>query len=149
MLKRERLRRLVSEVLQHLARHYQERGEYECALQYAWRQVDLDPWREKAHQQVMRLLAQNGQRGAALAQFAACQRLLRDKLGVEPAAETLQLYTQIRDGNLRVTEYPPVRPPEFLAPVTSLTFRSRTCGTDWTRLLWWAANQRSPAWARP
>ena len=122
LLKREMLRRLVIEVLRRLSRHYQERGEYECALQYAWRQVDLDPWREKAHQQVMRLLAQNGQRGAALAQFAACQRLLGDKLGVEPAAVTVQLYGQIRDGAILVAESPPVRPPEFVALQTPPPF---------------------------
>jgi hypothetical protein len=45
----------------------------------------------------MRLLALNGQRGAALAQYEACRRALADQLDVEPAAETIRLYEQIRD----------------------------------------------------
>jgi len=46
----------------------------------------------------MLLLAQSGQRGAALAQYEACQRALETELGVAPSAETVTLYEQIAAG---------------------------------------------------
>jgi DNA-binding SARP family transcriptional activator len=101
LLNRERLHRLAIEALQRLAGCLEGRGTYEHALQYAWRGVELDPWREEAHQQLMRLLALSGQRGAALTQYETCRRLLAEELGVEPGEETTRLYEQIRDGTLR------------------------------------------------
>jgi DNA-binding SARP family transcriptional activator/predicted ATPase len=100
LLNRERFHRLVIVALHRLARCYEQRGEYDSALRHAWRQVELEPWQEEGHQQVMRLLALSGQRGAALAQYETCRRLLAEELGVEPAEETTRLYEQIRDGLL-------------------------------------------------
>jgi WD40 repeat protein/DNA-binding SARP family transcriptional activator len=111
LLNREQLHRLMMEALHRLADGYERRGEYERALQHTWRQVDLDPWREKAHRQLMRLLALNGQRGVALTQYETCRRLLAEELGVEPAEETTRLYEQIRDGKLQVPLPSPARPP--------------------------------------
>ncbi|MDY7078735.1 MAG: tetratricopeptide repeat protein [Chloroflexota bacterium] len=108
LLKREWLRREMVEALPHLAHYYERRGEYERARQYAWRQVELEPWHEEAHRHLMRLLALDGQRGAALAQYEACRRTLAEELGVEPTAETTALYEQIRtrdQGSVGVREY--------------------------------------------
>jgi DNA-binding SARP family transcriptional activator len=85
---REQYRRQAMEALQRVAAGYGERGEQERALEYAWRQTELDPWREEAHRQVMRLLAQSGRRSEALAQYRTCCRLLAEELGVEPSRET-------------------------------------------------------------
>jgi adenylate cyclase len=121
LLTRERLHRLATDALHRLALHYLVQAEYELALQYAWRQVELDPWREAAHRQVMTLLALSGRRGAALAQFETCRRVLAQELDVEPATETTLLYEQIRDGTLEPpppSPAPPLdleaRPPAFL-----------------------------------
>jgi DNA-binding SARP family transcriptional activator/predicted ATPase len=115
LLNRERLRRLVMGAFHRLAECHEQYGEYEHALQHTWRQVELDPWRENAHRQLMRLLALSGQRGAALAQYETCRRLLAEELGVEPAAETTRLYEQIRDGKLKAPELFPVPPPDLTA----------------------------------
>ena len=48
----------------------------------------------------MRVLTLDGQRSAALHQYATCRDLLRDELGVEPAEETLALYEIIRGRDL-------------------------------------------------
>ncbi|MDY7077293.1 MAG: BTAD domain-containing putative transcriptional regulator [Chloroflexota bacterium] len=104
LIVRERLQRQVLAALHQLARYYEQRGEYEQAQSYAWRQVELEPWQEEAHQQLIRALALGGQRSAALSQYEACCRLLAKELGVEPAEETTRLYEQIRDGKL---EHPP------------------------------------------
>ena len=98
---RERLARQMSSALHQLAAGYEQRGEYEPAQSFARQQIELEPWDETAHQQLMRALSLNGQRSAALAQYEACRRLLAEELGVEPAAETTRLYVQIRDGKLR------------------------------------------------
>ncbi len=102
---RERLHRLALEALQRLAATDERQGEYERGLGYAWRQVELDPWREDAQRQLMRLLAFSGRRSEALAQYEACRHALAEELGVEPEAETVALYESIRQGTL---ELPPV-----------------------------------------
>jgi DNA-binding SARP family transcriptional activator/predicted ATPase/Flp pilus assembly protein TadD len=117
LLTREQLQRLAVEALHRLASELEKAGEYERALPAAYRQVELDPWREKAHRQVMRLLALSGQRGAALAQYETCRQLLAQGLGVEPATQTTMLYDQIREGTLQAPIPPPSlrpRPPHNL-----------------------------------
>jgi predicted ATPase/DNA-binding SARP family transcriptional activator len=96
LLRREWLRRQTVEALSHLASYYERRGDYERARHFAWRQVALEPWREEAHRQLMQLLALDGQRSAALAQYKACRRALAEELGVEPADETVALYERIQ-----------------------------------------------------
>jgi predicted ATPase len=104
VLQREQLHQRALEALSLLAAYHERLGADEPARQYAQRQIELDPWREEAHRQLMRLLARAGQRSAALAQFEACRRVLADALGVQPTAETQALYEQIRAG----TAMPPV-----------------------------------------
>lgn len=100
MLKREQFKRQLLAALRRLATAHEGRGEYGRALPYAYRQIELEPWQEQAHRQLMRLLALNGQRGVALAQYETCRRSLAEELGVEPAQETTRLYEQIRNGTL-------------------------------------------------
>src|SRR5262249_51043892 len=61
------------------------------------RALALDRWREQAHRQLMQALAASGQRGAALAQYERCRRILEDDLGVAPDAATTALYEQIKE----------------------------------------------------
>ncbi len=98
--KRQYLNRLALQGLHNLAEQAEATGDYAQGLVYARKQLELEPWLEDAHQQVMRLLAQDGQRSAALAQYEACQQLLMKELGVQPSAETTRLYEAIRDGEL-------------------------------------------------
>jgi sulfide:quinone oxidoreductase len=100
MTQREQLHRQALEIFFTLASHYEATAEYDLARQYAWRQIELEPWREEAHRQLMRVLALSGQRTAALAQYARCRTILADELGVEPDAETLAFYEEIRIGKL-------------------------------------------------
>lgn len=97
---RERLERSALDVFQTLGEHFGALGDYPRACAHAQRWVEVAPWDEQAHQQLMRWLALDGQRAAALAQFEICRRRLTDELGIAPAAETRELYCQIRDGTL-------------------------------------------------
>jgi DNA-binding SARP family transcriptional activator len=100
VVERERWHQRAAQVLQKLLDHYSRGGEYERGLGFAARLLELDPWREEAHRQMMFLLAQSGQRSAALAQFETCRHILAEELGVEPATETTALYQRIRDDDL-------------------------------------------------
>jgi DNA-binding SARP family transcriptional activator/predicted ATPase len=120
LLTRERLAREMSSALHRLSGAYEERGEYEKAQSCARRQLELDPWDEVAHRQLMRTLALGGQRSTALAQYETCRSLLAEELGVEPDEETTELYEQIGEGRLRtgvsLPRHPDVipEPPSFL-----------------------------------
>jgi DNA-binding SARP family transcriptional activator len=98
MFEQEQIHRQIMDTLCHLCGWYEDRGEWKQALHYAWRQLELDPWRETAHRQVIRLLAHSGQRSAALVQYRVCCQELKEELGVKPEVETVQLYERIRDG---------------------------------------------------
>ncbi len=106
-MEREHFHRQAMETLYHLADCHNQRGEYRQAQHYARRQLELEPWREEAHCQLMVALSLSGQRSAALAQYELCRRTLWEELGVEPGAETRTLDKQIRAGDLRASEMPP------------------------------------------
>ncbi len=95
LLQREWLHREVIEALIHLADYHERRGKISQARRYAHRQVEMEPWREEAHRQLMRLLALEGQRSAALAQYKACRQALAEELGVEPTQETKSLHARV------------------------------------------------------
>lgn len=96
LLRREWFHLQVVEALTILGRYAERRGDLAQALTYIRRQVALEPWREEAHRQMMRLLAQDGQRSAALRQYEKCCAALVAELGVAPTAETQALYAAIR-----------------------------------------------------
>jgi predicted ATPase/DNA-binding SARP family transcriptional activator len=129
-LQREQLRRRCVDGLGHLAAYHERRGDYEHAREAAVRQLELDPWREPTHRQLMRLLWLSGDRAAALTQYERCRLLLADELGVAPDPETVALYDQIRAARVdtRVAEPPRPssgRPHNLPEPPTPLLGRAR------------------------
>ena len=98
LLRSERFNRQLIAALDRLATLYEATGRPSEGIPHARRRLELDPWDETAHRQLMRLLARNGQRSAALAQFEACRRVLDEELGLAPARETLALVNSIREG---------------------------------------------------
>lgn len=99
---RERLRELVIQALYTLADQHTKQGELAQGIAAIRRVLALEPWREEAHRHLMLLLARSGQRSAALAQFETCRQILDEELGVEPGAETVELYERIRAGKISV-----------------------------------------------
>ena len=109
-VQRERLHLQALAVLSDLAHYYERDGQHAEAERFARRQLELDPLRERAHRQIMRLLARQGQRAAALSQFEACKHILADELGVEPDAETRLLCQRIKAGETLAAALPTDRP---------------------------------------
>lgn len=124
LLIRDRLQRQAATALQRLVETSAAAGDYDRACAYAWRWIELEPWQEDAYQHLMRVLALNGQRTTALAQYDACRDILEREFGVEPSAQTLRLYEQIRDGDLAAPIQTPVpvseRPPSSPVPYAPL-----------------------------
>jgi predicted ATPase/DNA-binding SARP family transcriptional activator len=98
LLRREWLQQRALDALAWLTDAYEQHEAYERASQYARRQIALDPWREDAYRQLMRISASSGQRPAALRQYEQVRRVLLDELGVEPDVATTALYERIRAG---------------------------------------------------
>jgi len=96
LLRRESLHQQAVAALHALVQRYERLGDATQAQQYARRQLALDPSSEEAHRQLMRSLARGGLRSEALAHYERCRRLLHEHLNVEPDAETVALYEQIR-----------------------------------------------------
>ncbi len=96
----ESLRRDFLSVLDRLVRLHSDRGEFDAAIDRARRYLSIDPLHEPAQRALMRLYAQTGQRPAALRQYEECARILKAELGVDPLAETVQLWQAIRDNRL-------------------------------------------------
>ena len=99
-VQRESMHRRALALLERLSIRYEQAANYSKALQFALRFIELEPWNEEAHRRVMRIHALDGQSSAAIVQYEACCRLLKNELGVLPSEETRNLAEQIRSGEL-------------------------------------------------
>lgn len=102
MAERERWQTAVLQALDRLSAHHQIRGENDAARRYLQRALDLDPWHEQAHRDLMRLLALSGDSAGALAQYEKCREVLQTGLSVDPLPETQTLAAYIRSGSLPI-----------------------------------------------
>ncbi|UCG23868.1 MAG: tetratricopeptide repeat protein [Chloroflexota bacterium] len=93
--RREYLREAALAAAAQLASFNERRGNYLTAELAARRQIEMEPWREEAYQQRMRLLAYQGKRGDALRQYDRLAAMLDEELGVEPTSATKRLRRQI------------------------------------------------------
>jgi len=94
----ESFQQLAQDALAQLCAYHETRQEFEPLQDYARHWLELAPWEEAAHRALMRALAADDQRNAALAQFETCRRTLAEELGVESSEETVALYDEIRSG---------------------------------------------------
>lgn len=110
--------RQVLQALHRLTAAAIEQADFSTAHTYAQRQLQLEPWQESARRQLMERLVLQGDRGAALAQFAVCRRILAAEPGAEPDAETVALQGQIKSGTLSSSSFAPREGPDASAGVT-------------------------------
>jgi DNA-binding SARP family transcriptional activator len=93
---RARLKQIYLILLDKLTQWCEVHGQYEEGLEYGAATLEHDSARERTHRQLMRLHVLAGYRTAALRQYDACARILREELDVAPAQRTVELYDQIR-----------------------------------------------------
>ncbi len=84
---RERLQCQVLDALETLTAVYINQADFIQAEETARQQLEIDWLRESAYRQLMELMARNGRRGEALAEYENCQKLLREELGMTPTAK--------------------------------------------------------------
>jgi DNA-binding SARP family transcriptional activator len=89
--KRERLERARKRAMLECAELLETRGDWHQALEIHHGLLELDPFQERTHRDLMRLYFLMGERQAALSQFEKCQNMLETELGLEPLPETLGL----------------------------------------------------------
>lgn len=121
LVERARLQDAYIEAARSLMRLYEQDTQYASGINLARRVLEDDPLAEEIHADLMRLLAADGQKAAALRHFKELGRLLDRELGGGPSAATLTLVEQIRK-----TDPPPPaawlkfagREPSLPAPLT-------------------------------
>ncbi len=137
VVERARLRNLASEILTRLIAEAVAWGRagYAAGIAHARRLLELEPWREETHRQLMHLLARSGQRSAALAQYAICRRVLRAELSVAPSAETTGLSERLRAAEGMPAPDLPPQPTPFVGRVAELAEIARLVAHPDCRLL--------------
>ena len=70
-------------------------GEPQQGIWFARAALEHDDTREDAYAALMRAQIACGQRTAAISTYLACQRVLSEKLGVDPSPETVALYESL------------------------------------------------------
>src|SRR5438876_768777 len=93
---RRYLRTLYGRLLRQLVETSKTSGEFVQGIRYARRLVEIDPFDEESHRELMLLYHLSGDRGAAMAQFEATKRILQEELGTQPSPASVELYQYIR-----------------------------------------------------
>lgn len=129
LIRKERYQRQVAEALRNLVCIHESVQDFIRATEYARKLVAHEPWDEGNQRCLMRLLALNNMRSAALKQYHLCRKILIDELGVEPSEETNALYEQIKERKLAAPERleelvqrAPIQPPQRKSAVHWLLF---------------------------
>jgi DNA-binding SARP family transcriptional activator len=108
VVEQERLHQIAMRGYRQLAGWQEEQGAFSAGVSTAQQWVSWDPLDETAQQQLMRLLAFDGQGSEALRVYEQFRDLLQVELAVPPAPATTALYHAIRDGSLASPEIVPV-----------------------------------------
>lgn len=132
---RERWRQRAERVLSEAVGEQLSAGDAAGALHFARRLLLLLPWHEAMHRQVMVLLAQQGQRDAALRQYEQCKAVLQAELGVEVSAETRILYERIRETSTFILHNIPAPTTPLIGRDDELALLARWLEGDNVRLI--------------
>jgi DNA-binding SARP family transcriptional activator len=122
--RRESLRATYHALLFAVAKIYISRGAQEAAIAAYQRLLAADSAHEEAHQYLMRLYAESGQRHEALRQYERLQVALQRELEVLPSQESQRLYADIVAGRVAAesltlapaVSFAPSAPPVSPAP---------------------------------
>lgn len=93
--RRAALRVLLTRGLQCLASASEMAEQPALAIEYTTEVLSLEPYRETAYQQLMRLHAGMGNKAEALRVFERCRQLLREDLGTSPSPQTEAVFLEI------------------------------------------------------
>jgi DNA-binding SARP family transcriptional activator/ATP/maltotriose-dependent transcriptional regulator MalT len=92
---RERCRQEFGDCMLRAAQILEEEGEHVEALRFVRTALAFDGWREDLYQAALRCQIASGQRSAAIETYMACRHKLTEDLGIDPSAETSDLYGRV------------------------------------------------------
>lgn len=98
--RREAFRRQALNALDGLSDSFVIQGRLNDAEGYARQQLAIDPIREPAYRQLMKVLYWSGRRAEALNLYQECVRILENELDTPPSEATSTLADAIREGTL-------------------------------------------------
>ncbi|NYG33343.1 hypothetical protein HZU83_12395 [Sphaerotilus montanus] len=99
-VQRQRAAGMALALQRTLVRACEAAGEWDAAIRHARALLRLDAADEAAHMVLMRLLAGQGERTAALRQYAECVEALAEQFGARPSACCYALYVHIHADTL-------------------------------------------------
>lgn len=137
-VQREHVRSNALSALSTLAEHFLLTGKHDLAGEFARRQLELEPWREEGHCQLMRSYALAGNRSAALNQYEICRRIMATEFQAEPSSVMQALLSQVRQGFPAVQASLcnwPVPPAAFVGRACELTELTERLGNPTIRLI--------------
>jgi DNA-binding SARP family transcriptional activator len=102
---RERLQGMYLALLDKLMGYCDAQHDYETGILYGMRTMRYDRACERTHRRLMRLHYLNGDRAAALRQYAQCVVSLNEELNASPSKDTVRLYEQILADQLSEYEF--------------------------------------------
>jgi DNA-binding SARP family transcriptional activator len=93
---RDRLQLVYLAILDQLMGYCEARRLYAKGLSFGQTVLRYDPSRECTHRQLMRLHHRAGDRTSAIRQYERCAAGMAHEFGIQPSADTVALYEQIR-----------------------------------------------------
>jgi predicted ATPase/DNA-binding SARP family transcriptional activator len=114
--RRAQLRELYLSLLLELGALYEEREEFEAAIETLGKVVTQEPTHEGAHAGLMRLYALSGRRREALSQYERLREALYREFGTEPEAATTRMQQEIWAGAFPHSDSPLTDFPAEVAP---------------------------------
>jgi predicted ATPase/DNA-binding SARP family transcriptional activator len=75
-------------------------GEHDRAIAAARRSISSEPLNERAHRTLIEALDRSGDRAGAVRAFEQCRLVLGDQLGVDPSAQTVEVYVAALGGEV-------------------------------------------------
>jgi len=120
LFERERLQNMHLAMLFKLMSYCEANNEYEAGELYGFRILNYDRASERTHRRLMRLQYLSGDRTAALRQYERCVVALDQDLGVKPDKRTVDLYQQIRAGEVEsvstmaIAPWAPAKPSTYV-----------------------------------
>jgi predicted ATPase/DNA-binding SARP family transcriptional activator/Tfp pilus assembly protein PilF len=110
MLHQSRYEQQALIFLDLLAEHALTNQQNEMAENFTYRQLEILPWLENSHRQLMRIFAQRNQWQLVQLQYQKCIQVLDAELGTEPDEETRNLFKQLNSGKISQKTYHPITP---------------------------------------
>jgi predicted ATPase/DNA-binding SARP family transcriptional activator len=95
---RERLTQEYEQLLSTLAQRHWSAGDHSAAAAVYRRAISHNPYLESAYRELMRCLAQMGERGQALRLYTELCRIMEQEFACLPSQETQALYETLRGG---------------------------------------------------